>query len=193
MDINEIGPFKRISVPPEWKRCGIRIPQANRQELPVVKLFIPELEDRLEIGILYRGRLESESDGENFHALLELYKTTTEPVSLGPGQIRSLQRVLNLAGFNQYSFPRHVSGYSADFQLRTAQVLVLNGRPVLRVDGEFKADQAPDTFYECVFVDADNKGRKIYELYLRATDKLNYLRALLTFRKLSETIDWNYP
>ncbi|MBX9721156.1 MAG: hypothetical protein K2X81_07170 [Candidatus Obscuribacterales bacterium] len=191
MDITEIGPFKRIVVPDEWKRTGIRVPQANRQELPVVKLVLPELEDKLEIGIFYRGRLESEADGENFRALLNQYKTVTEPASLGPGQIRSLQRILNLAGFNQYSFPRHMTGYSADFQLRTAQVLVINGRPVLRVDGEFKADQAADTFYECLYVEAGNKGRKIYELYLRAADRHNYMQALTVFRHMCTTIGWN--
>ncbi len=193
MDINDIGPFKRISVPSEWKRSSIRVPQGNRQELPVVQLTIPGREDHFEIGIFYRGRLESEKDGENFHALLEQNKDLCEALFLSPGQIRSLSRTLNLAGFNQYSFPRHLSGYSADFQLRSAQVIILSGRPVLRVDGEFKADQLTDTYYESLFVDADNKGRKIYEFYVRASEKNAYSRALPIFRTMTETIEWNIP
>jgi hypothetical protein len=190
MDITDIGPFKKLSTPPEWRRKTLRLPQTNRSDLPVVQLVIPGMEEDLEIGIFYRGKLESQADGENFHALLEMNREIAAAVALSPGEIRSLTRVLNLAGFNQYSFPRHITGYNPDFQLRTAQVLLLNGRPVLKVDGEFKADISTDTYFACVFVEADEGGRMIYELYLRASNKDTYLRALPAFRLIAESIEW---
>lgn len=162
-------------------------------ELPVVQLTLPGKENDLEIGIFYRGKLESESDGANFHALLEMNKHAQQPVSLSPGQIRSLSRVLDLTGFNQYIFPRHISGYNPDFQLRTAQVFVLRGRPVLRVDGEFKADIKTDTYYACLYIDADNSGRKIYEFYLKASDRDTFFRAFSIFKQIAETIEWSNP
>ncbi|MBX9688677.1 MAG: hypothetical protein K2X27_18355 [Candidatus Obscuribacterales bacterium] len=190
MDITDIGPFKRIWAPADWKRKTLKVTQGNRLDLPVLLLTIPGLEDELEIGIFYRGKLESPADGENFHALLQRHKTAEAPVALSPGQIRSLSRVLNLAGFNQYTFPKQLTGYNADFQLRTAQVVVLNGRPVLMVDGEFRADESADAFFGCLFVEADDSGRKIYELYLKAADKELYLRSLNTFRQVTESIEW---
>lgn len=190
MEITDIGPFKKLSAPADWRRNALRIPLGNRLELPVIQLSLPGKEEDLEIGIFYRGKLESEDDGDNFHALLQQHKEAQGPAALSPGQIRSLTRVLDLAGFNQYVFPRHLSGYNPDFQLRSAQVLVLKGRPVLRVDGEFRADVSPDTFYLCFYVEADKSGRKIYELYLRATDRTLYFRALPAFNQLVDSIEW---
>jgi len=190
MDITDIGPFKKLTTPPEWRRKTLRLPQTNRMDLPVVQLILPGKEEEMEIGILYRGKLENEFDGENFHALLQMNKETATPVALSPGEIRSLTRVLNLAGFNQYAFPRHITGYNPDFLLRSAQVFLLNGRPVLKVDGEFKADINTDTFFACLYAEADNAGRKIYEIYLRATDRETYLRTLPAFRSIAESIEW---
>jgi hypothetical protein len=190
MDITDIGPFRKLSYPPEWRRKTLRLPQTNRSDLPVVQLILPGKEDELEIGIFYRGKLETKEDGVNFHALLEMNKDAESPVALSPGEIRSLTRILNLAGFNQYSFPRHLTGYNPDFQLRTAQVFLLNGRPVLKVDGEFKADISTDTYFACVFVEADDTGRRVYELYLKAGEKESYSRALPVFRQIAESIEW---
>lgn len=190
MDILDIGPFKKISVPPDWRRSTIKIPQAGRGELPIVQLTMPGREDDLEIGIFYRGKLESEADGENFHALLDQHKSSQTATTLTPGQIRSLSRILDLTGFNQYTFPRHLTGYNPDFQLRSAQVLLLSGRPVLKIDGEFRAESLADTFYGGIYVDADGKGRKVYELYLRAVEKEFFQKGILTFRRMAESIEW---
>ena len=190
MDILDIGPFKKISVPPDWRRSTVKIPQANRGELPVLQLTMPGREEDLEIGIFYRGKLESEADGENFRALLQQHKSIDTAVTLTPGQIRSLSRILDLTGFNQYTFPRHLTGYNPDFQLRSAQVFVLNARPVLKIDGEFRAESLPDTFFAGIYVDADNNGRKIYELYFKASERDFFLKGMGTFRKVAESIEW---
>lgn len=190
MEITDIGPFKKLVVPAEWQRRSLRIPQSNRMELPVIQLSLPGKEDSLEIGIFYRGKLESEDDGANFHALLEQNKESKTAVTLTPGQIRSLTRTLDLAGFNQYVFPRHLSGYNPDFQLRSAQVYVLNGRPVLRVEGEFKADLDTDTYFACLYVEADSSGRKVFELYLRASDRDTFFKGLQVFKQINESIEW---
>lgn len=190
MDISDIGPFKKITAPPQWQRRTLKLPQANRSELPVLQLVLPGKEEELEIGIFYRGKLETEEDGENFHALLEQYQYVDSPVSLSPGQIRSLSRILALAGFNQYSFPRHLTGYNPDFTLKTAQVFLLNGKPVLKVDGEFKADTEADMHFGCIYVEADTKGRKVYELYVQATNRDVYLRALPSFKMITDSIVW---
>jgi hypothetical protein len=189
MEICNIGPIKSLRAPTNWRRAAARIPQGSRMDLPVV-LLIPDDGKQVEIGIFYRGRLESEEDGNYFHSLLEQNSSAEHPVALSPTQIKALSRILDLAGFNQYSFPSQLSGYNADFQLRTAQILVINNRTVLKVDGEFKADTKPDAFYGAVFVDADNRGRKIYEIFLLAQDKETYLRTLPLFKELTESIEW---
>lgn len=190
MDITDIGPFKKITIPPDWRRNTLRVPQANRMELPIIQLTMPGKEQEMEIGIFYRGKLESEDDGENFHALLLQNKEAEHAVTLSPGQIRSLSRILDLAGFNQYTFPRHLTGYSPDFYLKTAQVLVINGKPVLKVDGEFRDEDKTDTYYGGLFVEADDTGRKVYELYLRVTAKEMHLRGIQHFRRMAESIEW---
>ena len=190
MDITDIGPFKKITVPPDWRRNTLRVPQANRMELPIIQLTMPGKEQEMEIGIFYRGKLESEDDGENFHALLLQHREAEQAVTLSPGQIRSLSRVLDLAGFNQYTYPRHLTGYSPDFFLKTAQVIVINGKPVLKVDGEFRDEDKTDTFYGGLFVEADDSGRKIYELYLRVTAKELHLKGIQFFRRMAESIEW---
>ncbi len=190
MDITDIGPFKKITVPPDWRRNTLRVPQSNRMELPIIQLTMPGKEQEMEIGIFYRGKLESEDDGENFHALLLQHREAEQAVTLSPGQIRSLSRVLDLAGFNQYTYPRHLTGYSPDFFLKTAQVIVINGKAVLKVDGEFRDEDKTDTFYGGLFVEADESGRKIYELYLRVTAKEMHLKGIQFFRRMAESIEW---
>lgn len=190
MDITDIGPFKKITVPPDWRRNTLRVPQSNRMELPIIQLTMPGKEQEMEIGIFYRGKLESEDDGENFHALLLQHREAEQAVTLSPGQIRSLSRVLDLAGFNQYTYPRHLTGYSPDFFLKTAQVIVINGKAVLKVDGEFRDEDKTDTFYGGLFVEADDSGRKIYELYLRVTAKEMHLKGIQFFRRMAESIEW---
>ena len=190
MDINDIGPFKKITVPAEWRRTTVKIPQANRMELPIIQLTMPGRELDLEMGIFYRGKLESEDDGENFHALLLQHREIQTAVTLTPGQIRSLSRILDLAGFNQYTFPRHLTGYSPDFYLKSAQVIVINGRAVLKIDGEFQNEEKIDCYYNGLFVEADDTGRKVYEMYLKVVEKEFHLRGLQTFRRMAETIEW---
>ncbi|MBX9572123.1 MAG: hypothetical protein K2X77_24735 [Candidatus Obscuribacterales bacterium] len=189
MEISNIGPIKSLRAPANWKRAAARIAQGSRMDLPVV-LLVPEDGKQVEIGIFYRGRLESEEDGTYFHNLLEQNASTSHAVALTPGQIKALSKILDLAGFNQYSFPSHLSGYNADFHLRTAQILVINNRSVLKVDGEFKADLKADAFYGSIFVDADNRGRKIYEIFLLAADKETYLRTLPLFKEVTDSIEW---
>ena len=159
-------------------------------DIPVI-LLVPEDGSRaVEIGIFYRGRLESEPDGYIFHELLTQNSDSASSTALTPSQIKSLNRVLDLAGFNQYSYPMELSGYAADFFLRTAQVKVLNGRSLLKVDGEFRADMNPDSYYVSYFVDADNRGRKIYEIFMLGKDKESYLLTLPLFKDLMESIQW---
>lgn len=159
-------------------------------DLPVIQ-FVPEDNSKqVEIGIFYRGRLENETEGQLFHNLLQENSNVATPVALSPGQIKSLCSVLDLTGFNQYSYPPAMSGYAADFHLRSAQILLLNGRAVLKVDGEFRADQKPDSYYGTYYVDADNKGRKIYEIYLQSSDRDTYLRTLPVFNEITSSIEW---
>lgn len=191
MDISNIGPIKTLRAPEKWKRVTVRVSQGSRMDLPVV-LLVPEQESaaRLEIGIFYRGRLESEEDGQYFHQLLEQHVKAIKPTALTPTQIKSLTRVLDLVGFNQYSYPTQMSGYMADFYLRTAQIHIINEKAVLRVDGEFKADNKTDVYYNSLFIDADNRGRKVYEIYLLSSDKDLYLRHLTVFKEMTESIEW---
>lgn len=193
MIISDLGPFKKIEAPPDWRRSTIRVPLNNRLDLPLTLLTIPGKEEDFEIGIFYRGKLESEEDGENFQALLSQQEHAGSALSLSPGQLRSLSRVLDLTGFNQYSHSLEKSGYAPEFMLRSAQVIVINKRCVLKIDGEFRADETPDAQLLCIYVAADKRGRKIFELYLKATDREAFLRLTPVFRQVCQTIEWSEP
>lgn len=189
MDVCRIGPVKKMSIPNGWKRATYRIAGSGRPELPVVS-FRPPGDVAAEIGIFFRGRMESESTGRKFTEYLNSF--------VGPGkralikeEIRELSEILDLAGFNQFSFPPEECGFVPDFRLLTAELEVVNGRVVLVVSGEFlERMDLIDTWYTTVFVDSDGSGRKIYELFYRASEQELYGQHLILFENALQSIEW---
>ncbi|MBY0548552.1 MAG: hypothetical protein K2W95_14880 [Candidatus Obscuribacterales bacterium] len=190
MQVCKIGPLKSFTMPPSWKRCTYRIAGSGRPELPVIS-FQPDNYPDTELGVFFRGRLESSEVGTKFAALLTDHRNSTRAITpLTPKQIVELTEVLDLAGFNQFAFPPAEYGCVPDFNLRSAEVKTLGGKPVIVVDGEFVAQGTADTWYSGIYIDADGSGRKIYELFLRSANRESFFTFLKHFNEAVSSIRW---
>ncbi len=97
----------------------------------------PNDEIDAEIALFFRGRLESEDTGRILVQLLSEHPGTDQRISLKTETIRELSEILDLAGFNQFSFPPETTSFVPDFCLQKAEVFPINHRPVLSVSGVF--------------------------------------------------------
>lgn len=190
MQVCKIGPLKSFTIHSSWKRCTYRIPGSGRPELPVIS-FQPDHHPDTELGVFFRGRLESPEVGAKFATLLREHQTSTKEITpLTPKQIAEITEVLDLTGFNQFAFPPAEYGCIPDFNLRSAEVKTPSNKPVLAVDGEFVAQGTTDTWYRGIYIDADGSGRKIYELFLRSANRDSFYKFLKHFNEAVASICW---
>lgn len=186
-----IGPIKRLEAPQGWKKTTARVSQPNHIQSPVLLFRPPDSEHDVEIGVFFRSRLESEADGKIFADLISAHADIISKEALQPAQIKDLVNILDLTGFNQYSFPQEISGYQPDFYLRSAELMPLNGKVVLRVVGDFMTAGDIDTYFCGIYIDADGSGRKIYEIFLRSNNKPAFVKALIAYKISLASISWN--
>lgn len=190
MQLSNIGPIKQLTVPPSWEKMATSVALPNHMQLPVFIFRPRNAESLVEMGIFFRGRMESEKDGLMFRDLLLRHQDIREKTALMPQEIKDLVHVLDLTGFNQYSFPQEKSGYPPDFHLRSAELVPLNGKIVLKVVGDFVTTGVVDAYYYGIYIDADGSGRKVYEVFLRAGDKQEFMRSLTAYKAALSTISW---
>lgn len=190
MQFCKVGPFKSIALPSSWKRQTYRIAGSGRPELPVIAFYPIDTSDT-EMSVFFRGRLESEDNGRNFAELLHHHvKSGSTRAALSPGQIKNLTEILDLAGFNQYSFSAEEHGFAPDFNLRSAELVTIDGKAIVSVTGEFCTNQQCDTWYTGCFVDADGSGRKVYEFFLRSTNRESFFKFLKNYNDAVASIEW---
>lgn len=189
--LSNIGPIKNLVAPPDWEKTCLRIPLPNHLQLPLFIFRPPVSKKDLEIGVFFRGRMETETDGRVFSSLIKRNQHISEKQTLTANEIKDLSPILDITGFNQYSFGNERSGFSPDFHLRSAELIPLNGKIVLKVVGDFLTDQNVDTYFYGIYIDADGTGRKIYEVFLRASDKEEFMQSLSEFKTMLDSISWN--
>lgn len=190
MQVCKIGPLKSFSLNSCWKRRTYRIAGSGRPELPVIS-FQPENHPDTELGVFFRGRLESVDAGAKFAALLREHQNAAREITpLTPKQIAEITEILDLTGFNQYAFPPAEHGFVPDFNLRSAEVKTIGGKPLLVIDGEFLSQSTTSNWYSGIYIDADGSGRKVYELFLRSDSRESFFKFLKHFHDSVASIEW---
>lgn len=188
--LSNIGPIKHLTAPSFWQKTCLRVPLPNHMQLPLFIFRPPSSKKNLEIGVFFRGRMESDSDAHKFSSLLKRHQNIKDKQTLTHNEIKELASIFDIAGFNQYSFSSDKSGFPPDFRLRSAEIIPVNNRIVLRVVGDFLTEQTVDTYFCGIYIDADGTGKKVYEVFLKAGDKEEFLHSLPEFKAMLDSISW---
>lgn len=180
------GPIKSVDIPTSWSR-------SSRYEDAVGSIvnFKPAA-GKASLTSLEHNRPISEQAKQDFKKLLEENTATTK--MLTPGQVRSLSEVLGERhmGDNQYTNPAKYPAADAPlFKLTNAQVMKVNGRNVLEVEGSFMDQNGqPTELYRGVFSPSGKDGNKVNEFFLAAPSREELVQQDSAYRKAIKSIEW---
>ncbi len=167
VQIRDHGQIKDMTLPKDWVEGGpYKIDGPGTRSF---REFHPTENPEALIGFFYRGLKIGEAGGKNFHDILD-----KPPHSLSQAELTSLSDVLR------------DKGKPEDFAVYSAKTMDWNGKKVLVVEGRYKELQQ-DALE--IFVDADNDGRVVQEVYYQAP-KDSFLKYLKAAKDSLRSIQW---
>jgi hypothetical protein len=178
---------KSISLPAGWSRSE------NNMGGRTITAFSSPTHDAT-LSLFDRGLSVREQPATYYKQLLADNASISAPRVLLPQQIRNLAEVMGIsnAGDNQftnnYSYP---NPKSPAFHLSSAQLIPLNGRVALEVQGNY-VDQSgkAGTQYRGIFVSAGSDGSKIKEFFLQSNNVATFAKHEKDYREVLKTIKW---
>jgi hypothetical protein len=179
---------KSISLPSGWNRSensmGGRRTMTN---------FSSPTDDA-KLSLYDRGFNVRGQSATYFNQLLADNRSISGPKVLMPQQIRNLSEIMGVsnAGDNQftnsYSFP---NPKSPAFHLSSAQLIPLNGRVALEVQGNYVNQSGKAGMqYRGIFAPSGADGSSIKEFFLQAQTSESFAKNQQEYRAALKTIKW---
>lgn len=196
IDVTNYRQIKFLRVPIGWAEAPAMAGGVGFQSL---RSFKPAEETEVKICLAYRGLPLSEQGSANFRKILHDYgnlvyvSTGTAPSASETSLIASLSEVLGTASNNQVV--NRESGWRGPcFQLNRAEVIHLNGKALLSVQGWYQDPEhctALNEFYG-FFYDADPQETlcPVEEIFFQAPNARAYTHHLPEFKRAIQSIIW---
>jgi hypothetical protein len=179
---------KSISLPSHWNRS--ENPMGGRR---MMTNFSSPTDDA-KLSLYDRGINVREQSAAYFNQLLADNKSISAPKVLLPQQIRNLTDVMGVsnAGDNQftngYAYP---NPKSPAFHLSSAQLIPLNGRVALEVQGNYVTQSGkPGMQYQGIFVPSGANGASIKEFFLQTQTAESFAKHQKEYRTALKSIKW---
>lgn len=165
MQIQNHGQIDRLEIPEDWLEAALSQEPLDTHS---VRMFHPSNDAKVQLRLIYRGRPESEQDGQRFLECLNL-----QPHPLSGSEIEDLVAILREQG-------------QLEFDIMGAETMTLNGKIILWVEGRWKDDP-----YWCgtIYIDADGTGRIVQEVTCFAPIS-SVDRQRQMFKRIIESIVW---
>jgi hypothetical protein len=179
------GPCKSFLVPESGRRSD-----ENRDSGSwLTKVTLSPQTPNTFLGVFDRGATVGEAAADAFSKLLKQHKN-----ALAAEDIKALTQVLGTSGVgnNQHvnSTP-HPSYRAPVFLLDNAQVVTVNGRTVLEVQGKFVDEKANLlNFFLGIFIASEITPRKIQEIFLQAANEKEFLACQDVYTDCLQSIEW---
>jgi hypothetical protein len=146
--------------------------------------------NKLQISLFESSKEINDSGMALYYALLGKCTTNGARVLL-PQEIRSLSTVMGITtqGDNQLTNPaKYPDPRAPIFNLLSAQLININGRPVLEVQGNFiSRNNQAGNYFRGVFIPT---GSHITKLFVQSPDKLEFAKGEAVYRKTLQSIQW---
>ena len=146
------------------------------------------------VSLFDRGMNLRSQSAKSFADLLAANTALQGPKVLMPQEIRALADVMGVSnvGDNQYVNSRSYPDPQApSFHLSSAQLLPVNGKVVLEVEGNFVDERGkPQKQYRGIFADAGADGSHVRELFLQADDLVGFGKNKKIYSDAVKSIQW---
>jgi hypothetical protein len=181
------GPVKSISIP-GWKRADDPMDEIGKETT-----FSPTGDpNKLQISLFDSVRDINDSSMATYRALLQ--KSAGASRVLLPQDIRNLDCVMGLStqGDNQLTNPaKYPDPRAPVFNLSSAQLINVNGRALLEVQGNFvDRNNKPTNYFRGVYIPSDGHGSHITKLFVQSPDKVDFAKGEAVYRKALQSLEW---
>ena len=184
--LNFIG--SSISLPDSWNRASAQ--GGGRAQITV----FTSPDGTAQMFLFDRGIPVKKESATALKKLLSDNANLTRARELAPREIRKLSDVLGVTtiGDNQFVNPLKQPGpKAAVFHIFTAQLIPVNGKPVLEVQGNFFDDTGKkNKEYRGIFVSSGVDGATIKEFFVQAKNIVNLARHSREYRRALQSIKW---
>jgi hypothetical protein len=182
-----LGPLASMLVPASWTRSEKTI--AGRWAL--VEFSPPGKSDGL-IGVMFGPQRGDAKSNAALHQLMADNAKIAAPLSLTPEQIRAVSPTLGNIGDNQYANDAKIPDSRAPaFNLSNAQVIAVNRKAVIRIEGSFRDNSGKPVnwFAGLVAVSKEDDGN-VLQAYAEAPDEGEFKSRQVDFNAAVRSIVW---
>lgn len=177
-----------ISLPGSWNRDERSIGG------PRTLITFSNNNDSATLSLYDRGKDVRASSAKYFNDILSANANLKNPKALNPDEIKNLAEVMGstTAGDNQYVNPyKQPDPRSPAFDLKSAELVSVNGRTVLEVKGNFFDNTGrPGKEYRGIFVPSGANGASIKEFFLQSQDKASFGKHEKDYEDAVHSIKW---
>jgi hypothetical protein len=188
-EITDFGQIKRIVGPPGWTASDQPQRGINSRTL---KMFTPPDANDVSINLFFRGMPIAEKAAQDLAELLK--HATASSQKLTPDQIKQMHAVFGLStvGDNQYTNDAQKGSRNYPvFNMKSAELATLKGRPILRVRGNFQDENGNVTMeYNGIFIQPTTRPAEIEEVFYQAPDSAKFMKYAAAFDQTLFTIEW---
>jgi hypothetical protein len=190
------GPIAELSVPSSWLMHTEEFRSYGQRTLiQLVPLRQSEqLDWNTTISVFYRGFPVSDAGAAQFKQLLAQLNPGGSPKLLFGDTLKDMAEIMGdtTTGDNQYTNPAQPGSDNVPmFFVQSAQLIDLNGRIVLAVEGYFTTENGePLRYFAGVFIDTDGTGAVIHEVFLQAKVKDEMMMQKSVYRNAVKSIKW---
>lgn len=154
--------------------------------------FTPAGQGDLALTVINKGRSLNDTQLANFDAVLATADQSGRPKVLLPSQIRSITDALDktTVGDNQYvNSARPPDPTSPVFKVTSAQVITVDGRPVVEIEGQF-LDENGQRIKDYIGMFGKIEGNKVGQVFVQSSSKDEFIRGRKVYKDALSSLDW---
>lgn len=186
-EVNVSG-IKSVDVPNSWTQTT----DSYLGGRGLVSTFSPGGNSDMVLSVLDKGTRLNADQSKNLDSVLSLADSNGRPKVLLPSQIRSVTDALGktTVGDNQYVNTAKPPDPAAPvFKIMAAQVITVDGRPVIEVEGQF-LDENGQRLKDYIGIYGKGEDGKINQMFMQTSSKDEYLKGRKIYKDALQSLDW---
>ncbi len=184
----DVAGVKSVEVPSNWSQTT----ESYLGGRGLISTFSPGGNTDVVLSVLDKGSRLNQDQTNALDAVLNLADHNGRPRVLLPSQIKSITEALGTTtvGDNQYTnTAKPPDPTSPVFKIMSAQVITVDGKPVVEVDGQF-VNENGQRVRDYIGIFGKGDGGHVNQMFLQSSSKDEYIKGRKVYKDALQSLDW---